>query len=369
MKKFLKVLLVVVMIFGLTGCVKYNVNMGINDDESVTLEVVYGVNSSLMSSFDGDDDSDQSQAQDDSFQKLLESSGGNLSISGSYSEDDGDLKYTPPTSDDDWTWSTDDDDNDDDQQDDYTEITPENFSFLEKKGYKVETYSENTDNGMITGVKITKTFKSIDDITKNSKKIVDMVNMFDAENANNFDDSQFFYKNGDNYKASFKFDFSEEEGSEDFDYSAYESYFDLKYKVTLPTKAVSSNATSTSDDGKTLTWNLSYAKTNNVEFEFNFNQKTDTLVYALIGVGAIAVVVIVVLAVTKSKKTPKNNNFSGNHTSSQTIPVQPTPTPVPTPMPTPEPVQQPEQVQQTTHNFCANCGQRTVNGICPNCSK
>ena len=82
---------------------------------------------------------------------------------------------------------------------------------------------------------------------------------------------------------------------------------------------------------------------------------------------------------TKSKKTPKNNgnNFGGNNMNSQTVPVQPTPTPVPTPMPTPvqqpteQDVQQPitQNVSQPAHNFCANCGQKTVNGICPNCGK
>lgn len=389
MKKFFKTLMVVVMIFGLTGCVKYNVNMGINADKSVTLEVIYGFNTSLMSSFGGSDESEQTQSQDDyeSFQKMLESSDGDLSLSGSFSGDDSDLEVVPASPDDDWSWATDDDD--DDESDESVSINKDDFSFLESKGYKVDEYSETTDKGTITGVKITKTFKNIDDITKETEKVVDMVNMFSVENANNFDDSQFFYKKGDNYKASLKFDLSEGESSDEVDASMYESYFDLKYQVTLPTKAVSNNATNVSDDGKTLTWNLSMTKPTTVEFEFNFSQKSNILLYALIGVGVVAVAAVVVVVIaTKSKKTPKNNgnNFGGNNMNCQTVPVQPAPTPVPTPMPTPvqqptsvssvqqpteQDVQQPitQNVSQPAHNFCANCGQKTVNGICPNCGK
>lgn len=367
MKKFCKILMVVVMIFGLTGCVKYNVNMGINADKSVTLEMIYGVNASLMSSFGGDDEDEQSQDQDDyeGFQKMLESSGGNLSLSGSSSGDDSDLEVVP-SSDDDWSWATDDED------DESNDVNKEDFSFLESKGYKVDEYSETTDSGTITGVKITKTFENIDDITKETKKVVDMVNMFSAENADSFDDSQFFYKNGDNYKASLKFDLSEGESSDGVDTSMYESYFDFKYQVILPTKAVSNNATSVSDDGKTLTWNLSMTTPTNVEFEFNFGEKSNVLLYSLIGVGVVAVVAMVIVIATKSKKTPKNNgnnNFDGNNMNSQTIPVQSIPTPVQ--QPTEQVVQQPitQNISQPAHNFCANCGQKTVNGICPNCGK
>ena len=44
----------------------------------------------------------------------------------------------------------------------------------------------------------------------------------------------------------------------------YQSYFDLEYKVTLPEKPISSNATSVSEDGKTLTWKMTYRKKNSM---------------------------------------------------------------------------------------------------------
>lgn len=312
MKKFLKILLVVIMIFGLTGCVKYNVSMSIKDNKSVTLEVIYAIDESLMSSFTESEEKEQSG------------------------------------------------------------INLDDYNYLKEKGYVVSEYSEKTDDGSLSGIKITKTFENIDDITKDSQKVVDMVNIFNDENSANFDDSQFFYKNGDNYKASFKFDFSEDT-EEGIDYSTYESYFNLKYQVSLPKKAISNNATSVSDDGKTLTWNLSYAKVNDVEFEFNFNQESNILLYALIGIGALAVITIVIVIVSKSKNTPKNNgnnNLNVNNMNSQTVPVQPIPMPTSVRQSNEPNSQQPiTQDFQPAHNFCANCGQKTVNGICPNCGK
>ena len=52
----------------------------------------------------------------------------------------------------------------------------------------------------------------------------------------------------------------------------YQSYFDLEYKVTLPEKPISSNATSVSEDGKTLTWKMTYRKKNSVQYEFKLRK-------------------------------------------------------------------------------------------------
>lgn len=52
----------------------------------------------------------------------------------------------------------------------------------------------------------------------------------------------------------------------------YQSYFDSEYKVTLPEKPISSNATSVSEDGKTLTWKMTYRKKNSVQYEFKLGK-------------------------------------------------------------------------------------------------
>ena len=50
-------------------------------------------------------------------------------------------------------------------------IDKDDYKFLEDKGYKVEEYSETNDDGdKYTGVKISKKYDSIDEITVNGKK-------------------------------------------------------------------------------------------------------------------------------------------------------------------------------------------------------
>ena len=51
MKKYLKIFLSLIMVFALTGCVKYNVNMEVKKDKSVTLEVIYAIDTSYAESF------------------------------------------------------------------------------------------------------------------------------------------------------------------------------------------------------------------------------------------------------------------------------------------------------------------------------
>ena len=92
----------------------------------------------------------------------------------------------------------------------------------------------------------------------------------------------------------------------------YQSYFDLEYKVTLPEKPISSNATSVSEDGKTLTWKMTYGKKNSVQYEFKLGKdeiKKEKSITSYIGsilptIGVV-IILIVALVVQNKKKTPK----------------------------------------------------------------
>lgn len=275
MKKIFKILFSLILVISLTGCVKYNVNMEVKDDKSVTLEVIYGmqISSDMMNGFENNSIED------------------NNSVDESYSTDE-----------DYWI------DEDYSTDEDYSageDVDVEDYKYLEEKGFKVEEFTEEKDGNTISGVKIIKTYSNIDDITKDKEVVVDFSKMFDAENKASFDDSQFFYKNGNKYVAHFVFDFSSNDGE---DYSSYSSMFDMKYTIKLPQKSISNNATSVSEDGKELTWNLKYGEKNDVEFEFSF---ANNLVFYIIG--GIALVLIIVLVVIfvlkKKKKNPNVNNF------------------------------------------------------------
>lgn len=249
MKRVSKLLLTFVLVLTLmTGCVKYNVSMEVKDDKSVTLEIIYGM------------EVDSSMLEDDT---------------------DTDTDYY------------------EDEEDD-SSVDVEDYKYLEDAGYKVEEFKEEKEDTVIAGVKVTKTFKNIDDITADEKVTVDFNDLFNEEKKDDLGKLKFFYKNGSNYAADFVFDFSTED---DMDYSDYQDMFDLEYKITLPGESVSNNATKVSEDKKTLTWDLDYGKKNNVNFEFALGG--DMVMTIIIVVAGVAVVGIIAVLVMGKKKTPQ----------------------------------------------------------------
>ena len=83
--------------------------------------------------------------------------------------------------------------------------------------------------------------------------------------------------------------------------------YDLSFSVTLPFEPLSHNATTVSDDKKTLTWNLVSTTDKDIKFSFNFpgeevvEEKNNNKL--IIGISVSAVVsVIVVLVILKFRK-------------------------------------------------------------------
>ena len=264
MKKYLKLILPLLMVFALTGCLKYNVNMEVKDDKSVTLEMIYAMNTSYA----------------DQFNSIEED------------EEDEDLEVIATNED-----EEDEEDNDISSQG----VDKKEYEWLEKKGYKVEDYEyTDKDGNKFVGIKLKKTFDSIDDITKDKEKTIDFNEIFKDEE--NFDDSQFFSKSGNTYKANFVFDFTDDGKDVSEQYKDYAKMFDLKYEIKLPKEAKSNNASKVSDDKKTYTWNLTYGKKNTVEFEFELGSKK-TIFIVIGAVVAVAVIACVLVVVLKKKKT------------------------------------------------------------------
>ena len=266
MKKYIKYVFSFIAILMLTGCVKYNFNMEVKPDKSVNLELIYAINSSAMEQFGNSLGETDDTTTDDE-------------------DDDSMIEYETTT------------ESDDNMVDDY--------AFLKEKGFNVEEFQEEVDSKKYAGVKISKNYASIDDITKDTEKTIDINKVLGEKET--FDDSQFFSKSGNLYKASLLFDFSEEESS-GMDLSSMGLTFELKYKVTLPAKSSSNNATEVSEDGKTLTWNLTYGKKNTVEYSFEFPSQTgsvlnmDSNMLMYIGIGLLVLVVIILIVVLSKKK-------------------------------------------------------------------
>ena len=292
MKKMAKLFLVFLLVIGLTGCMKYNLDMGVKDDKSVTLEFVYAIDPSVAEEFEDETVEDE--------------------------ENDEEVDYT----------------------------------YLLELGYEVEPFEQTTNGTTISGVKISKTFENIDDITSDSPVkfnfaywYADEEDKLGMEGAEiefpDLKDLKFFYNEGNNYVANFVIDFVMDDQVREI-YSQYdESITDLYYKITLPSKALTNNATTVSDDGKELTWNLTFSKVNEVNFSFAFDEKetvdenevanndqkndenkeSDNNLLIIFGIGGVVAVVAVVVVIVLSNKKKSN----GNSNNTPTTPVNDVP--------------------------------------------
>ncbi len=169
------------------------------------------------------------------------------------------------------------------------------FKEANESNLKAEKYEKDGFKGYIFTGKIA----SIDEITVKNE------NELDASDITEIADSKLFIKNKDVYKAVLPFDTNGE-----YDSSTIPSNMgiDMKLIVTLPNKAISSNATSVSEDGKTLTWDLMKLSGENITFEFKFPQNTMLTISLIIGI--IIVFVIVLAAIISNKKDKSNSNLN-----------------------------------------------------------
>ena len=80
------------------------------------------------------------------------------------------------------------------------------------------------------------------------------------------------------------------------------SNMDMKFNVTLPYKAIKSNATSTENDGKKLVWDLMNQNLQNIEFQFELYNMNN--VYLTAGIAA-AIIIIIIIVIVSKKRKPK----------------------------------------------------------------
>lgn len=203
-----------------------------------------------------------------------------------------------------------------------TLMDDESRSKLQKEGFFVEDYQDNK----MKGVKVYRNIKNIDDVSASEDSTFDLSGMFKK---NDSSESLFKVKKGlikNKYTASLHFDTKDSnlnddltsdddtEYTEDYEIedntnnddfpnldfsSSLYSSMDLKYKVNLPYSAIRSNATSSNNDNKELSWDLTSFKEDNIEFEFELYNLTN--IYIIVGVGIILVLALILFIM-------KNNN-------------------------------------------------------------
>ena len=161
---------------------------------------------------------------------------------------------------------------------------------FESQGFTKEKYDEAGYKGYAYTAKI----DNIDKITGESEKY----NIFGS--GENIEDSKMFNKEGNKYIANIEYEANKDVESG----SSYSLDLDFKYVVTLPNKPLSHNATSVSEDGKTLTWDLSSNDTTSIEYEFSFenNIMLFIIIGGVIGISAIGAIIILITNMKKNKK-------------------------------------------------------------------
>lgn len=171
-----------------------------------------------------------------------------------------------------------------------------------QKGYKVVPYKDPS-RPTNEGAKITKHFEDIDKISKENEVVeVD----FTAITQDIFDDSYFFTVQKGLVYNVYKGNFIIMNESNVLDPS-YSSYLHIKYTLKLPENTyVESNATSISEDKRTITWDLDASTPNKINFTFKMANK-DNLVLAYICIGIIVLIIIIgsVVAIKNQKKKKK----------------------------------------------------------------
>lgn len=146
---------------------------------------------------------------------------------------------------------------------------------------------------------------SVNDINTISTDKEIKININNIKNNEKLINQKIFTKSNNRYSANYIFNFKEK--------SKYINHI-IKFKLNLPHKAISHNATSTSKDGKTLIWDLSEDE-NEINFTFSLNEDNFSFAgnifnkaYIIFIIPIILLVVIIVILVSRKWKETKKEN-------------------------------------------------------------
>ena len=248
MKKSIKVLGLLLVMLLFSGCMKSSIEMKINSDKSMDYSMIIGIDKSAQSALQNLG-GEQSQQAD---------------VSSMFSEED--------------------------------------KKKAQEKGFTVTDYEDD----IFKGYKITKSFKSIDDLSSENEMSSD-INL-----ASEGDKKIFVVKKGflkDTYIAKLDYNNSKESLSsvsqykDNKDYAEYFKNLDVSFNLTLPSNSKSNNATSV--DGKNLKWDFTKFDKDKIEFEFEMYHTSSIIILAGGILALIAIVICVIVLLTKKKDSTK----------------------------------------------------------------
>lgn len=186
-------------------------------------------------------------------------------------------------------------------------INTDSITEAKNNGFTVKEYYDNNKKGY----KFTKHINNIDSISTNK----DILGSLDINNNDKylFSVKKGFIKNKYTAKlTSYNTDISSINQIYDtanIDYNTL-SNMDVKFYVTLPYKAISTNAQTS--DGKNLSWNLlTFNKDNVIEFEFELYNYTNIIILS-ISLFILLVIIVVLLNIKRRPYVPKKKETSSN---------------------------------------------------------
>lgn len=164
----------------------------------------------------------------------------------------------------------------------------------EKEGYTIEKYEDDDTYGF-----------------KASKVVTNIQEEFSVENtigeSDNKNDDRILYEKSllkTKYSQNAKMNLTFDEGSSTQETAMMNTIMGqmkISYKIVLPFKAGENNATTVSEDGKVLTWELKTGKENTIQFV----AQEDYTMIALGGLAVILLLVVIIIIVIVRKKGKK----------------------------------------------------------------
>lgn len=276
MKKIRILLLLVVGIFTLTGCVKFNANMEIKKDKSMDFSIIYAIDTSVMGK----------EAQGESSETFTNEQTEELKKQG---------------------------------------FTVEDYTEGKMKGIKITKHIKNIDevstekdteyslSGMLDGKehKDEYMFKVEKGFLKNTYTAKYKFDMNDSSMAMEDEETNFDFENPDETPYPDEENTTSDvdtttETNDDLDLSglsdpsAYAN-MDLSFNLKLPYANKSNNASSKTNE-KELKWNLMTLGDKNIEFSFCLYNINPIIIYIMIALIVIMIVTIVLLIIKKNKK-------------------------------------------------------------------
>lgn len=195
---------------------------------------------------------------------------------------------------------------------DEIKIDKDRINKLKENGFTVEEYQKDG----LKGYRYSKTFSSINLLTAyNEEELNNELNIdsFIGNKTQFFTVEKGFFKNTYVAKisSSIKDDIFKEvnidDNSEYKDIDLFDenidSMLDLKFNVNLPGKTLYNNATETSNDGKTLTWDLNNFEGGFINFKFTLYNYTN--IGLVIG-SALLIIIVTLIIISKFKNNNKD---------------------------------------------------------------